>query len=132
MRNPLPSMNTSKIHLHAEQFSLKTDGRLEERLLYNQGCKKNLHGISVKRREAIRSGHVPFPRRQEKGDYIGQDPLWGVSSSSNILSAPELGSNTWKPGPISWLEGQWESGRALRTLNSTCYEHMLPESSFPR
>lgn len=34
----LSIMNTSKIHLHVEQFSLKTDWRLiEERLLYNQG-----------------------------------------------------------------------------------------------
>ena len=38
--NSLSLMNTSKIHLHVEQFSLKTNWRLEERLLYSQGCKE--------------------------------------------------------------------------------------------
>ena len=33
-------MNISKIHLHVEQFSLKTNQRLIERLFYNQTCKE--------------------------------------------------------------------------------------------
>lgn len=38
--------NISKIHLHMEQFLLKTDWKLAERLLYNQGCKKDVHVTS--------------------------------------------------------------------------------------
>ena len=37
MQNSLLPKNTSKIHLHMEQLSLKTNWRLAERLLYNQG-----------------------------------------------------------------------------------------------
>jgi hypothetical protein len=36
-------MNTSKIHPRVEQFSLKTNWKLAERLLYNRGCKKDPH-----------------------------------------------------------------------------------------
>ena len=35
-----PPANTSKQHLHVEQFSLKTNSRLAERLLHNQSCKE--------------------------------------------------------------------------------------------
>ena len=38
-------MNISKIHLHVEQFSLITNWRLAERLLYNQDSKKDPPGI---------------------------------------------------------------------------------------
>ena len=37
----LPPTNTSKIHLLVEQFSLKTNWKLTERLLYNQGYQKD-------------------------------------------------------------------------------------------
>ena len=32
--------NTSKLHVHVKQFSLKTNWRLAERLFYDQGCKE--------------------------------------------------------------------------------------------
>lgn len=38
-------MDTSKIHLHEEQFTLKTSRKLVEMLLYNQRCKKDIHII---------------------------------------------------------------------------------------
>ena len=41
---PLPT-NTSKIHIHLEQFSLKTKWKLTEGFLYNHGCKKAIHVI---------------------------------------------------------------------------------------
>ena len=41
----LPPMNTSIIHLHAEQLSLKTNWKLAEGLLYKQHCKKDTHVI---------------------------------------------------------------------------------------
>ena len=34
-----------KIHLYMEQFSLKTNSKLQERLVYKPGCKKEPHGI---------------------------------------------------------------------------------------
>ena len=34
-----------KIYLHVEQFSLKTNLRLAERILYNQGYKKDSHEV---------------------------------------------------------------------------------------
>ena len=43
--NNLPPTNTSKIHLHVEQSSLKSKQRLEEIFLYNQSCEKDPHRI---------------------------------------------------------------------------------------
>ena len=40
---PLHPNKTSKIQLHVEQFSLKTNWKLAERLLYSQDCKKDPH-----------------------------------------------------------------------------------------
>ena len=58
-------MNISKIHLHMEKFSLITNWRLVERLLYNQDCKKDPPGIREERK-AIRSGLVPLGVTQRK------------------------------------------------------------------
>ena len=44
-RTHLPRMSTSKIRLHVKQFSRKTNWTLAERLLYNQGLKKDTHGV---------------------------------------------------------------------------------------
>lgn len=35
--------NISKMHLHMEQFLRKSKWNLAERLLYNQGCKKDTY-----------------------------------------------------------------------------------------
>ena len=40
-----PPTDTSKIPLHMEQFSLKTNWRLAERYLNNQGCKEDPCGV---------------------------------------------------------------------------------------
>ena len=40
--SPTPT-NTSKIHLHGEQFSQKTNWKLAEHLLFSQICKKDVH-----------------------------------------------------------------------------------------
>ena len=49
---------TPKIHPHIEKFSLKTNWRLAEKLLYSQSCKKDPHRVR-KGREEARSGPVP-------------------------------------------------------------------------
>ena len=38
-------MNILKVPPHVEQFLLKTNWKLAERLLYNQGCKKDTCGV---------------------------------------------------------------------------------------
>ena len=64
---------------------------------------------------------------EEKGDCSGRDPPWGVSSSSHILGAPILESNTGKMsspwlvgGPLTLTSGLWEArtplGRRLHAL----------------
>ena len=40
-----PFMKTSNLHLHVEKFSLKTNWKLAEGLLYNQGYKKETYVI---------------------------------------------------------------------------------------
>ena len=44
-------MNTLKLYLLVEYFSLKTNWKLAERILYKQGCKKDMHVDRVGRGE---------------------------------------------------------------------------------
>ena len=79
-RTHLPPINISKLHAHVEQFSLKTNWRVAERLLYNQGCKKDYGELIRKGREEIRSEPVALGGdSEEKGDYMGRDLPWDVS-----------------------------------------------------
>lgn len=64
MQNSPLRKNTAKIHLHLEKFSLKTNWRLAEILLYNQGCKKEPHG---------RKGSDQV-RATDGGNYTGGNP----------------------------------------------------------
>lgn len=84
-----PSMSRSKIHVHAEQCSLKTANswRLTESLLRNQGCQTEPRGVSLGGICASGRGSV------KKGDYKGRGPLWGARSSS-YMSVAALGSDT--------------------------------------
>lgn len=70
MQNSPLRKNTAKIHLHLEKFSLKTNWRLAEILLYNQGCKKEPHG-----RKGNRWGELhrwkPSMRREQSEPHIG-------------------------------------------------------------
>ena len=75
-------MNTSKTHLQADQFSLKTNWKLAERLLYNQGCKKGPRGIG---QEGKKSNQVGSPGKGLRG----KGRLHGRRST--------LGSEQFKP-----------------------------------
>ena len=59
--------------------------------------------------EVIRLGPVPPGEdSEEKGDYMGGDLPWGVSSLRHILGAPDLRSDKGKmtlPHPCLWLVG---------------------------
>ena len=60
-----------------------------------------------KGREVIRLG--PVPQRgdsEEKGEYMGRDQPWGVSSLNHILRAPVLGLDTGETSPFGWLDGR--------------------------
>ena len=100
MQNSSSPLNTSKIHLHVGEFSLKTTWKLAESLLYNQGSKKELTDTGGKRRGAMRLEHAPLGGDlEEKGDFTDGDLSWEVSSSSNIL-----GSDTGKTSALGWLD----------------------------
>ena len=73
-----PTMNTSKLHLHVEQFSLKTNWKPAEGLLYNQGCMKDMHII---RQEGKKS--VPVPD-QDLG-------LWEGTQRKMMITWVEVG-----------------------------------------
>ena len=120
MENSPPAMSISKIHLHVEQFSLKTNWRLAEKLLYNLGCKKDTWGIRQvgKRRDQVRTCALGRGLLEEKGDYRIRDPLWGASSSSHILGGPGLGSNKGKMGPFAGWKTGGTNGRAVGSLGS--------------
>ena len=72
--------------------------------------------LGRKEREAISFGPVPLGGdSEEKGDYTGRYPPWGISSLSHTLGAQVLGTDTRKMSP--WLigglvvltEGLWET-----------------------
>ena len=113
------SMKTWKINLYVEQFSLKSNWRLTDRLLYNKGCKKKIHvDLSKKGREAIKLEPLLVGEDSEqKGDYMGGDLSWGVSGSSHILSAQALGPNTGNTGSLCCLEAGATNKRAVGSLN---------------
>lgn len=78
MQSSNPPTITSKIHLHVEKVSLKTNWRLAKRLLYNQGYEKDPHGI---RQEEKRSNQVRIcttGRGQRRGGgYTAPEILLG-------------------------------------------------------
>lgn len=49
MQSSPPPMNMSKIHLHVERFSLKTNWRLVEGLVCTQGCNRKSHMESIRK-----------------------------------------------------------------------------------
>ena len=103
-------MNTSKIHLHVEQLSLKTNQRLVERLFYDQGCKEKSTQSRVGREESSQLRSHP-PRRSHRGGegYQGLgDPPWGVRGLSHMVGTQALGSDTRKTSPLSWFGNQWD------------------------
>ena len=75
MGDSRPPVNTSQIHLHVEQCSLKTNWRLAERLLCKQGCKKDAQRI---RQEGKRS------------DQVGTCALGRGTQTSTVITRAEI------------------------------------------
>lgn len=106
MWNSPPPTNTSKIHLHVEQFSLKT-GNCHKDSCTTKAVRKIHTETGKKGKQAIRLGPVTLGGDlEEKGDYMGKGPPCRVRGSSHILDASALGSNKGKMSPLGWLEGQ--------------------------
>ena len=83
--------NTSKIHLYVEQFSLKMNWKLAEGLLYNQGCKKDIHVIREEGKKSSWSqGLCPWEGTEEEGEYRGGLPPWEVNGKKHRLGTPVL------------------------------------------
>ena len=99
-----------KNNLHVEQFSLKTNWKLAERLLYNHGCKKKQYTHQQVGKEEKSSGQdlCPWEQTQGKGDYTGGHTSWGVSGLSHRLGVPVLGSYAEEINPVGWLEDNWD------------------------
>ena len=55
----LPPTNRTKIHLYLEQFSWKTNWKLAQKLLQNQGCKKDFYGIGWDGGKALSQNPCP-------------------------------------------------------------------------
>ena len=70
-------MNTSKIHLHVEQFSQKTNWNLAESLLCNKAVRKIHMESGRKGREGIRLGTVPRGEGQRKREITWVEMLTG-------------------------------------------------------
>lgn len=51
---------------------------------------------------------APGRDSEDKEEYKGGDPPWGVSILSHILGIPVLGSDIRKMSPLGWLEGHWD------------------------
>ena len=81
-------MNTSKIHLHLEQFSLKTNWKVTEGLPYNRAVRKIHVYLGRVGRKVIGLGRVPLGGdSEEEGDSTGGHghPPWEVIRSSHRL-----------------------------------------------
>ena len=107
IQNSLPLMNTSKTHLHEEQFSLKT----------NETGRKTLIRLKVYER-SMRSW-IEREKKQSGCDLCSRERTGKRSSvtrelrsslrrevSSRILGTPTLGSDTGKTSPLHWLENE--------------------------
>lgn len=64
-------MNTSKTHLHLEQFSLNINWRLSERLLHNHGYKKRSTWSWIGREEKQVGTYAPRQGHRRGEGYLG-------------------------------------------------------------
>lgn len=104
------SMNSSKIHLEKNTCGtvLPENHWLTEKLLYNQGWKKESHRIRQERKRSAQFGtYAPGRGLRRKRRLPRQSSSWGMGSLSYILSGPILGSSTGDMSPFGRLEGLW-------------------------
>ena len=74
-----------------KQFSLKTEWKLAEGLLYKQGCRKDIHVIRYEGKKRWGQDLVLLEGdSEEMEDGKGRHLPWEVSNSSHRLGAPVL------------------------------------------
>lgn len=108
MWSSLPPMNTLKIHLHVELFSLKKTGDWQKDL-HNQGFKERATWSWVGGRRNIRAGHVPVGGGAvEEEDYKGPEIFLVERGVQTTYRAPKAWDLT--PGrqtsPLGWFQSQ--------------------------
>ena len=70
---------------------------------------RKIHMELGRKRRAFGSGPVPpIEDSEEKGDYMGGDPPWGVSILSYPIGCPSPEIQYGKMRPLGWLEGRWD------------------------
>ena len=113
-------MNTLKIHLHVEWFSLKTHWRLAERLLYYQVCKRDPHGImwEGKRSDQV-STCAPGKGLEKEGNYTDRDPPWEVSSLSPYWAPQPWCPTLGRQIPLADCRTAGTNRRTVGSLDST-------------
>ena len=126
MWNSPPLMNTSKIHVHVEQFSnWKLTGNSQKDFCTNKAVRKIHTKSDRKERKVIRLGPVLLEGdSEEKGDYMGRDPHWGVSGLRHRLGTPLLGSYTGEMSPLAGQRTTGTNKRAEGSLNFALEECM--------
>lgn len=121
----VPPQTLQNIHLHVEQVSLKTKGKLAERPFYNQDCEKHPHAAE---QEGKRSGHIRtcVLRRGHKrvGGHTGSEIFPGERAAQTTL----LGTQPWGPtlgGCVSLggLQTSRTDSEAVRNLEFIREEH---------
>ena len=95
-------MNTPKVHVHVEHFSLKTNWRLAETPLYNQGCKKIHTELGRKGSDQIET-LCSWEGTQKMG-VTWVESLPEMRALSHIFCTSALRSDTGKMSGLSWLE----------------------------
>ena len=85
---------------------------------------KAVHTLSVRKlRKIIRLGPVPLGEdSEEKGDYTGRHPPWGVSALSHTPSILVLESCAEDTSPLGCLEDHCDRQKGWRRLHSACEE----------
>ena len=74
----------------------------------------------------IRLGHVPLGGDSgEKGDYMDEDPDWGVSDSSHTLGAPVRESDKRNSNPLAGWRTSGTSSRAMGSLEPTSVQMLV-------
>lgn len=137
--------NTSKTHIHVEQFSQKTTWKRAEEFLYTQTCTKDSH-TSRKHGKGRRVGtsgpgwgkalHTRTLTRGDTGwDSRWAFPSWDPSQRTRACSAAGRTVGLWKgwqslaPTHKEWAGAGLPPVRAERTLRWRLWPHRVPRSS---
>ena len=92
-------MNISKMYLHVEQLSLKTNWNWQKDSCTTKAVRKIHLELGRKGREVIRLG-PPRGFGIGGGFYTGRELSKEVSGLSHVLGTPTLGSDTGKTSPL--------------------------------